>query len=44
MLGSKKVKATIDEKIVQPVQNAVMIAWAALVVACIALFAVLGSA
>lgn len=44
MLGSKKVKATIDEKIVQPVQNAVMIAWTALVVACIALFAVLGSA
>jgi hypothetical protein len=44
MLGSKKIKATLDEKVIQPVQNAVIVAWAALCIAVIALFAVLGSA
>jgi hypothetical protein len=44
MLGTKKARAKIDEKIIQPIQNAVIVAWAAICIALIALFAVCGSA
>lgn len=44
MLGSKKLKTTLDEKVIQPIQNAVMIAWAAIIIAFLALLAVAGSA
>jgi hypothetical protein len=44
MLGSKKLRTTLDEKVIQPIQNAVMIAWAAIIIAFLALLAVAGSA
>jgi hypothetical protein len=44
MLGSKKARAVLDEKVIQPIQNAVIIAWAAICIAFIALLAVAGSA
>lgn len=44
MLGSKKLRTAVDEKIVKPVQNAVIMAWAAIIIAFMALLAVAGSA
>lgn len=44
MLGSKKFRTVVDEKIVKPVQNAVIMAWAAIIIAFMALLAVAGSA
>jgi hypothetical protein len=44
MLGSKKLRSAVDEKIIQPIQNAVIMAWAAIIIAFVALLAVAGSA